>query len=567
MSSQYSRYPAQSRETFGWLSACLRWPSLLFFGFVDIALVITIISLTIISSKKNGFVTTPSRSTGNGSDGINAPWDLGVLWTSFPSFIFALFGAYWAWMAGALAERQPYVELRKEQGAGASLSILLDYRVVASIWRWWGAFRKSHFTVGATTLLSVLLTYAIAPLAARLFVAQAVMVAEDIPIAYNTSFQEDQINSTIDWRPVFDTVSANLLYGGHSVDWADQDQAFRPFSADLASDSGRVLAANTTAYSAYLNCQLQADYIMRTNGDGVTVTGRDRGCDFQQTFGVNESQATYFKTTVELGCSSSAYYSRFVFTAASYSASAPNRLDNISVISCATGYRQANGTLTISSSSGRPVIESFTETGDPNRERLGLWRVFEQGILQPTTFNPQVKWSTSNMGSVILYYAQRLNPTSMLDSEILMEAIPRVFTTVYLNVIAMHGFGFLSEPELSTGVAYIPTTRLFVVPWVAYTVLAFLAVTLFSVIFLFFHLEKSPSILTEEPHGLLSMADMLNDSELLNIAANIRGDIGDHGGIRENGKLRREVMDKRWTAVKSTSGGGWVITSGEKNEA
>lgn len=39
-------------------------------------------------------------------------------------------------LAGAIAERQPYVELRKERGAEARLSIMLDYRVVASIWRW-----------------------------------------------------------------------------------------------------------------------------------------------------------------------------------------------------------------------------------------------------------------------------------------------------------------------------------------------------------------------------------------------------------------------------------------------
>lgn len=39
-------------------------------------------------------------------------------------------------MAGAIAERQPYVELRKERGAEATLSIMLDYRVVTSIWRW-----------------------------------------------------------------------------------------------------------------------------------------------------------------------------------------------------------------------------------------------------------------------------------------------------------------------------------------------------------------------------------------------------------------------------------------------
>ncbi|OHW96567.1 DUF3433 domain-containing protein [Colletotrichum incanum] len=547
---------------YGWLSRCLRWPFLLTFAVLDTAIAIAIIALTITSSQKNGFVTLSTHNITSAvqtPDNFNVPWNLGVLWTAFPSFIFSLFGAYWAWIASSLAERQPYVELRKDGGADARVSILLDYRVVAIIWRWWGAFRKSHFTVGSMTLLSVFLTYFIAPLAARLFVAQAVTVSEPVPIIYNKAYSINNINSTLDWRPVLDTVAATLLYGGNNIPWTDNERAFRPFAVDSRLATKSDMAANTTAYSAYLNCELVTDYTITSSGGSVQVSGNDRGCGFEQSFTVIKTQETYLKTTVEFDCSAEAYYSRLVFTAASYSDSARNNIDDISVISCATGYRQVVGTLRVSPSTGNPTVKSFVQTGEPDTSRPKLWMVFEQGILGPVTFNPQAKWTTSDMGNLILYYAQRARPSSPLGSEALMEAIPKVFTAVYLNAVAIHGFDTLSDLDTTTGTAFVPTTRLSVVSWVAYIIITFLAIALLSVGFVFFRLQDTPSILTEEPQGLLSMAAILDKSELLGIASEIRQETGFDGGVWERGMTRPDVKDKKWRAAMNPETGHWVV--------
>lgn len=579
MSSSRQESPPQ---TYGWLNGCLRWPSLLTFAIFDIALLATIVSLTIVSSKNNGFVTiashnvTSSGSTaqsGSDSNGINSFWDLGVLWTSLPSFVLSLFGAYWAWIAGSTAERQPYVELRKADGAEARKSILLDYRVTASIWRWWGAFRKSHYTVGATTLLSVFLTYAVAPFAARLFVPELVMLSESVPIIYNEGYDVEGINATIDWRPVLDTVAATLLYQGNKIPWTDDERAFRPFTINSHLVSGSNVEADTMAYSAYLNCELVKDYTITStdasggSGKNIQISGTDRGCGFKQNFGASSTQEIYFKTTVEFGCSAKAYYSRLVFTAATYSASAPHNLDNVNVISCATGYRQVSGTLKVSpSASGPPVIQSFDETGEPDTERPTLWRVFEQDIFGPVSLNPDTKWSTTDMGSLILYYAQQLQPSKFLTSEVLTESISKVFTAIYLNAVAIHGFGPLSEPDKTTGTAFLPTTRLFVVPWVSYIILAFLIITLCSVGFLFFRLQDCPSILTEEPQGLLSMAAMLDKSELAGIISDIRRGMEFDDGIRERAMARVEVKDRKWRAVKVSKSSSWVVKSVQNGE-
>ncbi|KAK1963810.1 hypothetical protein LY78DRAFT_739536 [Colletotrichum sublineola] len=521
-----------SSRPYGWLATSLRWPSLLGFAVLDFAIAITIIALTITSSQKNGFVTVSTHNaTATDQDAtiFNIPWNLGLLWTSLPSLAFSLFGAYWAWIAGSIAERQPYVELRKDGGADARVSVLLDYRVVATVWRWWGAFRKSHFTVGSTGLLSMFLAYLIAPLAARLFVAQTVTASVPTPMFYNKDYNVDNINATLDWRPVLDTVAATLLYGGNNIPWTDNERAFRPFSVDSSSSVKSDMAANTTAYSGYLNCELVQDYAIASSGDSVTMSGSDRGCDFKQSFAVINTQEIYLKTTVDFGCSADAYYSRLVFTAAKYSDSARYNIDNISVISCATGYRQVSGICRVAPSKGAPAVVSFVEAGQPDTNRPKLWTVFEQGILGPVTFNPQAKWTTSDMGNLVLYYAQRARASNPLAPEALMEAIPKVFTAIYMSAVAIYGFEPSRNVETVTGTVFVPTARLFVVSWVAYLIIAFLAVALCTVVFLFFRLQDAPSILTEEPQGLLSMAAILDKSELLGIASDIRQETGFDG--------------------------------------
>lgn len=553
-----------TKHPYGWLAFCLRWPSLLAFAIFDIALLAIVVSLTIVSSRGNGFVTVPTNATANRRDPdiFDIPWDLGVLWTSLPSFVFTLFGAYWAWIASSLADRQPYVELRKEGGSDARRTVLLDYRVVAAPFRWFGAFHKSHFTVGTTTLLSLVLTYFIAPLAARLFAAQPVATPQTVPILYNQTYDDDNFNSTVDWRPVFNVVAATLLYGGKNIPWTNGERAFRPFAAESATlMTTAKMEANTTAYSGYLNCELVKDYTITPGGSGksVDVSGTDRGCSFKQNFLVADTQEIYMKSTGEFACSAEAYYSRFVFTSARYSASATNNLDDVSVISCATGYRAVSGILRVSPSTGPPTADSFVETGERNTTRPKLWRVFEQGIIGPVTFNPTAKWSTTEMANLILYYAERTDPSNFLDPEILMKAIPLVFMAIYSNAVAIHGFDTLSNEMTATGTAFVPATRLFVVPWVAYVILAFLGIALGTVIFVFFRLRDAKSILTEEPQGLLSMAAILDRSELLQVASRMRREDGFDGGVWKRGKDRPEVKERKWRAAMNPETGNWVV--------
>lgn len=130
--------------------------------------------------------------------------------------------------------------------------------------------------VGATTLLSVLLTYAIAPFAALPFVPEVVAITKALPIVYNGAFNSN-INATLDWRPVLDTVAARLIYGGNGIAWTDNEHAYRPFSSKSDLAGGADITANNTAYSAYLNCELVKDYSLSSDGNGVEISRDDRG--------------------------------------------------------------------------------------------------------------------------------------------------------------------------------------------------------------------------------------------------------------------------------------------------
>ncbi|TDZ53801.1 hypothetical protein CTRI78_v006742 [Colletotrichum trifolii] len=248
----------------------------------SLILLAIVITLTVISSKNQGFVTIPSQNvsasttlaTTNHSVDSSISFDLGILWTSIPSFLFTLFAAYWGWIATAVCDRQPFIELTKPSGADASASVLLDYRFVPIYWRGWSAFRRSQATVGSTVLLALFPTYLIQPLSARLFAPQTVLLTNSVPLAFAARYYASRMGANMDWRPIMSAVAVTKPYNGGRIPWTDEQRAYRPFRAAAVTDGNARVKANTSASS--------------TSGT-ITMTGKDRGCDFEQEFGVPSS--------------------------------------------------------------------------------------------------------------------------------------------------------------------------------------------------------------------------------------------------------------------------------------
>ncbi|KAK4245108.1 hypothetical protein C7999DRAFT_34568 [Corynascus novoguineensis] len=532
-----------------WISMPLRAWSISLFIIITTSLIITIIALLLVSLQNNGFVTVGAALSAYG-----ATWRLSLLWTALPSFVFTLLGLHWAAIASAAADRQPFVGLNRPDGGLAKETVLLDYRATISLIRWFAAFRNRHWVVGWAQLASLIFSI-VSPLAASLFVATSTFFNMNIPVVFNSTFDQSAMNSSMDIRVLLDSVTATVIYGAADPPWTDQEHAFRPFyiatqvAAENPPTNATVLIAPTVAHSAYLNCSVLlpgTDYEIVVESQSsssdlsaqLTMRGNDRGCSIQQEFTVSELQSVYLVTTSVTTCSIASLYSRLVFTYGHWSAAAPSFLTDVSVVSCAVGYRKTNGDLSVTVPSSRKTdsrILGFSPTELPQDSRddaFGFWRVFEQSLFRSSTFTVNTTWFTTDFGSVILYRAMQRqgdgaggdDDDSVIGGDVLAKSISDVFSSIYLTGMATVGLvpidGGRSEATAATIVTNL--TRLFVVPWVAGIVIGILAFTIVVAISTLTHVRRRKTLLYEEPAGLLASAGLLQSSDLIEIARRVR---------------------------------------------
>lgn len=538
----------------GWIPWALRLPTLLTFIFIDVAIIVCLITLSVRSSSHDGFATIGSQNVSS----LSINWNLGLLWTALPVLIFRLLGVYWEWITNPISQRQPYVDLLKNSGAPAERSVLLDYLAVPILWRWWTAIRNKHFLVSACSFLTLIMSIIVSALSARLFAVRTVPITTKTSIFLNTTFMDSAINATVDWVPVLDTVSAIFVHDGGPLGWTDQEYAFQPYYMQEPVTAGSEVTASTKAYSAYVNCSALSDYQLNLNGNRLFMTASDRGCKITQDFEVSDMQEVYFKASSMISCSADAWFSRLVFTAAEYSKDSANRVSKVSVLSCISNYRVTSGelvTIATSNSSSFPTVHAFHPAASDDT-RPTLWRVFEQNIMSATALNPQVIWSTSVFGNLILYYAQKLAGAQYLSTEVLERAVSDIFSAVYSTAAAQHGFAPLQTPTITTGEVARLTDRLFTVYWIAYIIVVILVLNLCTALVAIVHVSTNATVLEEEPAGLLAHAAILEKSPLLDVVAELRRQ--DSGRVVKTA-TKGDLKDSRWGGIAKTNGDGWVI--------
>ena len=574
-----------------WISTPLHTWSVYLFIAWDLSLVVAIAVLWVLSQRNNGFVSVGYALTAYGDT-----WRLSLLWTTLPSLIFTCLGLHWGAIQSAASDRQPFVELARPNGAPASRTVLLDYRAIIPPARLVKFFQNRHWPLGLAQL-AVWSFSILPPLSASLLVASMATIQQPIPIAMTGSFDQSFMNNTMDTRAVLDSVTATLIHGAGYIPWTDKEHAFAPFLAASDTEDGSpptnatTLTANTTAHSAYLNCaELIPDTEFSMNAsqsrtaDGIVgkviMSGADRGCAIGQEFTVAETQEVYFVTTAEITCGIQASYSRLIFTYGHFSRTSPTLLSNLSVISCAAGYRVTTGDLAVtvpSSSSGNstaPEVLSFTPTSpslDSHDLAFGFWRQFELKLFTSLAFSTGTTWATTDFGTVALYRALQLqhgnrarstDNSIVLRGEFLAKAVSDVFTSVYS--IGMATAGLVPEDEHNQreqrkGVLETEITRLYVVPAVAATLVAMLIALCGVAGLVLWYARSHETLLYEEPAGLLAHAALLSDSELLKAVKGVKdvdgfgGKVGD-AGLKAKSKGRKDgergahsvVGDQRW---------------------
>jgi hypothetical protein len=547
----YSPMPARTRVE--WRSVNIRSWNLFLLLFVEVDIILIISILLGLSLSRSGFVTIKDQTTSFDIAGVHfsSLWSIGLLWTAFPALLMTLFRFYWDAIVSAFADESPYSELRKAEGCSAKASILLDYRTYPSFYSWVFAFKNGHVLLGVSMLLSFLVSIILVPLSARLFAPDNVNVSTQAPMSINTVYNATRLNASIDYKPIFDSVSVARIHDASPPSWTDGEFAFPAFSLaekNPGSMNASELSLKVTAYSAYLDCKTLSEFsTTRTNADDpayatIQVTADDRGCPVTIKGAVGPGSQIYLKTALTISCSADVGYSRISFYAGYYSPSSSNLLKDSTVISCVPTYRNTSGLLKVLSGPQSSVsLPTFSPDRSTSQVSLPYtWRDFESNMLKVSTQDPEAPAFTSTIGDLFIAYAEKTNPSAPLSPEVLIPSASTIFTTVYAITTATRLFQPAASPVISTGTLTVIINRLHVVPWAAYVSIAIMAILILQTLLIFVYLQQNQSILREEPVGLIGSANLLYRSDIHEIVH------AAHMDPSFDGSLLKYLQDKYW---------------------
>jgi hypothetical protein len=129
--------------------------------------------------------------------------------------------------------------------------------------------------------------------------------------------------------------------------------------------------------------------------------------------------------------------------------------------------------------------------------------------------------------------------------ENLIKAASTVYPAVYTMLCLDRFYPRLAQPIQQEGVLYIPENRLHIVEPVAIVMLVVLAILIVETIYLIIYLHKHPSILAEEPVGLVGAANLLHGSNISCLVAKFHHEPGFDGRLRrlvtQAGKTREKT--------------------------
>lgn len=515
MASRWYRPTTKS----GWLSITLRKPPLIGFLSIDLILIIGVAGLTVLSSIRSGFVAID----GDKIILLGKSQSKSLLWTSLPTFIFRLSAVYWDALVAAHAGRQPYVEL-SAGGASPKKSIMLDYRTTFLPVRWFAALRNTHFLTGITMFLALVLSIAITPLSANMITPGTRIIEAAGKVLEQTVYNDNSLNATTDWKPIYDRISSTSIYGEDPYPWTTTKYSFPAYTVPRTSVDARI---TTTGYSAELDCRKISLYKMSTQilsnaspkAGKLSIAGTDRGCDISQEFPASTESRIYMFGSTTLNCHVASGETRIVFTSGTSSETSQNLSSNMSLFSCIPRYFTTEGHLSFASDNTKNL--TFLETQIPTQWRPTNIKVFEMNVFlgSAVSFGLASEWATNSFGSIVLYMNKKKNEEHMLDANLLQESIKSLFTTVYLTATAMNSFTNATTPSLIDAIISESQNRLFIVPWIAILTLLVL-LTCFICTILIWLSTKRPTVLAEEPNGILSAAALFHGSNVLEDVVN-----------------------------------------------
>jgi hypothetical protein len=338
-----------------------------------------------------------------------------------------------------------------------------------------------------------------------------------IPAEFTVFFDESVVGIESDLQPAVDAAIASHIYNGNRPSWTDEGHAFAAFRASEDTSAGN-LTVEGYGYSAELDCRRipEADYEISIHSNRLQVRTRDQECNVSHALNIPDQRPfKVIETWSEQDCNAENGFSRFGILAGANSTDNQTALANFSFISCIPSYLSTPGNLTVTFGlTPSPMVAQFSPQLSAASPLSFLLRDFYESNLQLLTGGLDVLTTlyADEIGRTIYAFAQHMNPTSPLSADTLMNATSSLYTSVFAAWTAAQLFRKVDSPEKTTAIKSVSTTRLIIIPPVAFTVIAIMSCMTALTILLFFYAGEE-SILFEEPNGLLSYAGILHGSE------------------------------------------------------
>ncbi|KAJ9637866.1 hypothetical protein H2201_006761 [Coniosporium apollinis] len=433
----------------------------------------------------------------------------------------------------ALIVETPFIELQKTIKRGktaAKRTICLDYRTKFALKAWLVAMQNGHILLGCGMLLSFVVSILLVPLASGLFYTQTDQRPRTATINITSIYEAANLNASVDYGAVFEVVSASWLYGATPPSGTNGVHAFPAFEPSQPGWKTYNMTLLVNASGASLDClsieSFSLHYDRATDETGTArFEATDRGCIVRDSFAVSSASDQYLKCASNTSCISDVGFSRMAFFYARRSESSENRLSDISFISCIPSYWSVPGNLSIvenaTSSGSITVLPQFSPDKEAGAilDRPYTWKQFEQDIQNVLYVNPGYRVQTSALGNLILKYTAKGYTT--LDAITLMASAKIIFPAIYAILCIQRLYQQVEPPTQRQGILRIPENRLKVAPGVAYIFIGILAVLVVESVVLLIYLQRHPTILAEEPVGLLGAANLLHGSDVGNFVREV----------------------------------------------
>lgn len=532
-----------------WRSTVLKPLVVALLLFSEVGLIASIISLLILSSIHAGFVKLDTENSGSGALSVQSALNRSrsLLWTTLPAVVFTLYRLFREAVVSALVVETPFIELHKSSPTRRTKvrkSVYVDYRTSLSIIAWYEALKNKHTFLGLCMLFSFVVSLALVPLAGGLFAEGREFLVSNATVNLFSVFNPSVDISTADYGLLFDAVSASWINaapypagtdGHYPLPRIQPTEALQNYTISSTAETSQLSLDCRIVDDATIDTVNRTGIILQTN---FTTTDRDCAISGDSLQNNNGLEFDYFKTFTVQDCPDWAGRTRLVLF---YVRLSPlGTYLNSTLVSCIPSYWDVNGTVSITRSTGYKgqlaETPSFNEQSRSVKELPNLQRrTFEQAVLNVKTINIGGNVSTADRLSELV--ARDIDSRSLdFSASSIMKALNTIYPAIYTLLCVYHFFPTLEQPIQQNGILTVVENRLHVVVAAAVAMLAILILLVVETLYLIIYLHRHPSILAEEPVGLVGAANLLHESNIHCLVAS------SHDEPTFDGRLRRPSM-------------------------